>query len=90
MVIDVAEGGFGSFGNRFIVAGGWSDYYVDYSPWILQYDSEAEDFVLLPEQIHYPAEANVALLTGEQRLWLRDLKSIHNSKCCLVSSSSSR
>ena len=62
--MDLAEFGYSTFGNRFVIAGGWSDLYDDYGYYIFQYDIEDEAFYKLPEEIHYRAEANVAILTG--------------------------
>ena len=66
MPLDLSASGFSTMGNRFVIAGGWSEYREHYSNFVYEFNMEDEMFLKLPEELLQWVEAPTALLTGQQ------------------------
>lgn len=62
--MDLSEAGYSTFGNRFIIAGGFSISRDNINDYIYEYDIEDEVFRKLTEELQQWVDAPTAVLTG--------------------------
>lgn len=66
MPLDLAEAGFSTMGNRFIIAGGISEEAREnHNNFIYEFNLEDEMFYKLPEELLQWVKAPAAVLTGD-------------------------